>query len=343
MVKEVAGKRAEKEKKKKKKEQEDPTATMSVVDHLRELRDRLIFSIIAIAVGAVVCFIFFEPIITLMIEPYRDATTTPLLKNGKDLIFTSPLEAFTTRIKVAAYGGFVIASPVVFFHLWRFITPGLEAKEKKYAYPFVVASVILFIGGSGLAVITFPKALNFLLKAGGENLDPLLSAGSYLTLVFLMVISFGVAFEFPIVMMFLLLARVVTTRTLRKIRKYTFLGLVVFCAIITFPKALNFLLHAGGENLDPLLSAGSYLTLVFLMVISFGVAFEFPIVMMFLLLARVVTTRTLRKIRKYTFLGLVVFCAVITPSQDPITLFAMALPMYFLYEGTIIIGRILKR
>ena len=264
MVKEVADKRAEKGKKKKKKEELDPTATMSVVDHLRELRDRLIFSIIAIAVGAVICFIFFEPIITLMIEPYRDATTTKLLPNGKDLIFTSPLEAFTTRIKVAAYGGFVVASPVVFFHLWRFITPGLNPKEKKYAYPFVIASVILFVGGSGLAIITFPKALNFLL-------------------------------------------------------------------------------HAGGENLDPLLSAGSYLTLVFLMVISFGVAFEFPIVMMFLLLARVVTTRTLRKVRKYTFLGLVVFCAVITPSQDPITLFAMALPMYFLYEGTIIIGRILKR
>jgi sec-independent protein translocase protein TatC len=264
VVKEVADERAEKEKKKKKKEKIDPAATMSVVDHLRELRDRLIFSIIAIAVGAVICFIFFDQIITLMIEPYRDATATKLLPNGKDLIFTGPLEAFTTRIKVAAYGGFVIASPVVFFHLWRFITPGLSAKEKKYAYPFTIASVILFVGGSGLAIITFPKALNFLLKAGGENLDPLLSAGSYLTLVFLMVISFGVAFEFPIVMMFLLLARVVTTRTLRKVRKYTFLGLVIFCAIIT-------------------------------------------------------------------------------PSQDPITLFAMALPMYFLYEGTIIIGRILKR
>jgi sec-independent protein translocase protein TatC len=266
VVKEVADKRAEKEKKKKKKKEKvDATATMSVVDHLRELRDRLVFSIIAIAVGAVICFIFFEPIITLMIEPYRDATIQlPDFPNGKDLIFTSPLEAFTTRIKVAAYGGFVVASPVVFFHLWRFITPGLNPKEKKYAYPFVIASVILFVGGSALAIITFPKALNFLI-------------------------------------------------------------------------------HAGGENLDPLLSAGSYLTLVFLMVISFGVAFEFPIVMMFLLLARVLSTRQLRKVRKFTFLGLVVFCAVITPSQDPITLFAMAIPMYFLYEGTIIIGRILKR
>ena len=260
----MAWKLAERRAEKKNEKKGDPTGTMSVVDHLRELRDRLVFSLIAIALGAMICFIFFEQILDLMIQPYRDATVTPLLPNGKDLIFTHPLEAFTTRVKVAVYGGFVIASPVVFFHLWRFITPGLHSNEKKYAIPFVTASVILFVGGSGLAIITFPKALDFLL-------------------------------------------------------------------------------HVGGENLESLLSAGSYITLFFLMVLAFGVSFEFPIVMMFLLLARVLSTRQLRKVRKFTFLGLVVFCAVITPSQDPITLFAMAIPMYFLYEGTIIIGRILKR
>jgi sec-independent protein translocase protein TatC len=262
VVKEVADKRAEKPKKKK--EKVDPTAAMSVVDHLRELRDRLIWSIIAIAIGAVVCFIFFEPIIHLMVQPYRDATATRLLPQGKDLIFTSPLEAFATRIKVAAYGGFVVASPVVFFHLWRFITPGLNPKEKRYAIPFTVSSVILFVGGSMVAVITFPKALNFLLNVGGADFSPLLTGGSYITLVFLMILAFGVSFEFPIVMMFLLLARVVTTRTLRKVRKFTFLGLVIFAAVIT-------------------------------------------------------------------------------PSQDPISLFAMSIPMYLLYEVTILIGRILKR
>ena len=140
---------------------------MSVVEHLKELRDRVIWSLIAIAVGAVICFIFFELIIDLLVEPYRDATTSPQFPNGKPLIFTQPLEAFTTRIKVAAYGGFVVASPVVFFHLWRFITPGLHQNEKKYAIPFVTASVILFMGGSGVAILTFPKALNFLLNVGG--------------------------------------------------------------------------------------------------------------------------------------------------------------------------------
>jgi len=255
----IAERRAEK-----KKEKRDPAGAMSVVDHLKELRDRLVWSLLAIAIGAVVCFIFFEPIIRLMVEPYRDATVSPAFPNGKGLIFTAPLEAFATRIKVAVYGGFVVASPVVFFHLWRFITPGLHANEKKYAIPFVTASVLLFVGGSGVAVITFPKALNFLLNVGGGDLDPLLSAGSYITLVFLMILAFGVSFEFPIVIMFLLLARVLNTQQLRKARKFTFLGLVIFCAVIT-------------------------------------------------------------------------------PSQDPISLFAMAIPMYLLFEGSIILGRILKR
>src|SRR5205807_7514247 len=114
-------------------------------------------------------------------------------------------------------------------------------------------------------------------------------------------------------------------------------------AVITFPKALQFLLSVGGKDLTPFITANSYLTLVFLMVLAFGVSFEFPILMMFLLLARVVHTSQLRKVRKYAFLGIVVFAAVITPSQDPISLFAMAIPMYLLYEASIIIGRILKR
>jgi sec-independent protein translocase protein TatC len=114
-------------------------------------------------------------------------------------------------------------------------------------------------------------------------------------------------------------------------------------AVITLPKALQFLLGIGGHNLQPLLTAGSYLTLVFLMILAFGVSFEFPILVVFLLLARVINTAQLRKVRKYTFLGIVIFAAVITPSQDPFSLFAMAIPMYVLYEAAILIGRLLRR
>ena len=247
----MARKAAEKEKK------ADPTGTMSVVDHLRELRDRIIWSLIAIAVGATLVFIFFGPIVHFLITPYKNQT-------GKGLIYTGVIEGFMVRIKVAAYGGLIVASPVVFFHLWRFITPGLNPKEKRYAVPFVVSAIVLFLGGTVVAAFTLPPALKFLLAVGGNDLQPFITANSYLTLIFLMALAFGVSFEFPILMMFLLLARVVHTRQLRKVRKYAFLGIVVFAAVIT-------------------------------------------------------------------------------PSQDPISLFAMAIPMYLLYEISIILGRILKR
>ena len=233
-------------------------ASMTVVQHLTELRDRIFYVLIAVAVGAVICFALFDRIIGFMVEPYKDIT------GQEGLIFTQPLEAFLTRMKVAAYGGLVVASPVVFWNLWRFITPGLYAKEKRYAIPFVVSSVVLFVGGAVLSLLTFPRALEFLMGVGGDNLRPLLSAGSYLSLVFLMAVSFGFAFEFPILVVFLLLARILTTAQLRSWRRYAFLAIVVIAAVVT-------------------------------------------------------------------------------PSQDPITLFALALPMYLLYEGAIVVGRFTKR
>ena len=241
----------------KEKRKTGPDGTMSVVDHLRELRDRIIWSLIAVAVGSTLVFIFFGPIVHLLMAPYKSQT-------HQALIYTGVIEGFMIRIKVAAYGGLVVASPVVFFHLWRYITPGLNPNEKRYAVPFVVSAIVLFLGGTVVAAFTLPPALKFLLAVGGNDLHPLITANSYLTLIFLMALAFGVSFEFPILMMFLLLARIVHTSQLRKVRKYAFLGIVVFAAVIT-------------------------------------------------------------------------------PSQDPISLFAMAIPMYLLYEASIIIGRILKR
>ena len=233
-------------------------ASMTVVQHLTELRDRIFYSLIAVTLGAAVCFMAFDWITGFLVDPYKELT------GEKGLIFTQPLEAFMTRIKVSAYCGLVLASPVVFWHLWRFITPGLYPKEKRYAIPFVASSFVLFAGGAILALLTFPRALEFLIGVGGDNLRPLLSAGGYLSLVFLMAVSFGFAFEFPILVVFLLLARIITTAQLRHWRRIAFLVIVIIAAVVT-------------------------------------------------------------------------------PSQDPITLFALALPMYFLYEGAILVGRFMKR
>ena len=153
---------------------------------------------------------------------------------------------------------------MVLWELWRFVTPGLHKREKKYAIPFILSSIVLF------------------------------SFGGYL-------------------------------------------------AMLILPKALSWLLHAGGSELTPLLTADRYLTLVALMIVAFGLAFEFPVVLMFLLLARVITTKSLRKRRRWAIVGIFAFAAIITPSQDPYSLFFMAIPMCVFYEGCIVIGRILKR
>jgi sec-independent protein translocase protein TatC len=237
-----------------------PDGRMTVVEHLAELRQRLIISLIAVALGGVICFVFAPQIINFLIQFYKDSTAdTP-----NKLIFTEPLDAFATRLKIATYGGIVLAMPVWLWELWRFITPGLNPTEKRYAIPFIFASIFLFACGAAVAFLTLQPALNFLLKIGGSDLQPLLTADKYISLVALMVVAFGISFEFPVVLVFLLIARVITPAQLSHWRRW---------AIVL----------------------------------------------------------------------IVTFAAVITPSQDPYSLFAMAIPMYLFYEASILIGKLLKR
>ena len=149
------------------------------------------------------------------------------------MIFTGPLDAFATRLKIATYGGIVLALPVWLWQLWRFITPGLHPTEKKYAVPFVLASIFLFACGAVVAFLTLEPALNFLLNIGGSDLQPLLTADKYMSMVSLMIVAFGLSFEFPVILVFLLLAGVVTTPQLRHWRRYAAIAIVVFAAVIT--------------------------------------------------------------------------------------------------------------
>ncbi|MDQ1533778.1 MAG: sec-independent protein translocase protein TatC, partial [Actinomycetota bacterium] len=183
---------------------------------------------------------------------------------GCDLVATDPLAPFILRLKVSTYAGLVISLPVVLWQLWRFITPGLNPKEKRYAIPFILSSIVLFAMGGVVAWLTFPKALDFLIKIGGGD-------------------------------------------------------------IATF------------------FTADKYVTFISLMIVAFGASFEFPVVLVFLMLAGVLKTSTLRKYRRHAIVGITAFAAVITPSQDPYSLFFMAAPMYLFYEGSILIGRMLKR
>src|SRR3954469_7208994 len=197
---------------------------MTVVEHLSELRYRLMVSIAAVAVGAIFCFIFASPIIGWFLDFYRNATDG----RRNAFIFTGPIDAFATRIKVATYGGIVLATPVWLWELWRFITPGLNPKEKRYAVPFLISSILLFALGGVVALLTLQPALNFLLNAGGSELQPLLTADKFLSLVSLMIVAFGIAFEFPVVLTFLLIARVISTRQLRHWRRWAIVGIFAF-------------------------------------------------------------------------------------------------------------------
>jgi sec-independent protein translocase protein TatC len=233
---------------------------MTVVEHLGELRTRLVVSLIAVAVGGIVCFVFAPDIISWLVTFYKDSTPDAPNK----LIFIGPLDAFGTRLKIATYGGIVLAAPVWLWELWRFITPGLNPTEKRYAVPFLFASLFLFACGAVVALLTLEPALHFLLSIGGSDLQPLLTADKYISLVSLMIVAFGISFEFPVVLVFLLIARVLTTEQLGQWRRYAAVLIVTFAALIT-------------------------------------------------------------------------------PSQDPYSLFAMAIPMYLFYEASILIGKVLKR
>lgn len=242
-------------------QESNPEGRMTVFEHLGELRRRLMISIVAVVVAGTVVFILAPEIISWLIQFYNDSAPkgTP-----NKFIFTGPLDAFATRLKIATYGGIVLALPVWLWQLWRFITPGLTRNEKKYAIPFVISSIVLFVMGGIVALLTLEPALKFLLNIGGSDLQPLLTADKYISLVSLMILAFGLSFEFPVILVFLLIARVLTTAQLRHWRRYA--------AVI-----------------------------------------------------------------------IVAFAAIITPSQDPYSLFAMAVPMYIFYEASILIGRFLKR
>lgn len=241
------------------------TAThMTMVQHLAELRTRLIVSLAAFLVLSILAFIFYDPIFGFIIEPLCALPAEKLGPQGCKLIQTTPMEGFQVRLKLTAMVGLILASPVWLYQLWAFIVPGLTKKERRYAIPFVVSSVSLFLVGATFAYLLLPTGLRVLISLGGSELTPFLRADGY----------------------------------------------------------INF---------------------VGLMLIAFGITFELPLVLLFLGLAGVVSVATLRKHRKAALVGIAALSAVVTPSQDPYTMLAMAVPLYLLYELTIVLLRFLTR
>ena len=214
---------------------------MTLLEHLSELRNRLIKSVITVSVGAAACWFLYRYILDFLLEPY--CLTFPVAERidsdlfgpdgGCNLFVTDPLEPFRVRLTVAGYAGLSLAMPVLLWQAWRFIAPGLYRHEKRYAVPFVTAGVLLFFTGAGLAYFSLPRALDFLVSIGGPDLVSLFSPKLYLGFVIKMMVAFGIAFQFPLLLIGLQAVGVVENRTLRRLRSYAVVGIVVLVAVIT--------------------------------------------------------------------------------------------------------------
>lgn len=236
----------------------DPDA-MTLIEHLGELRRRVIVCLVVFAIAVIAAYVLYGHILSFLQHPYCQ-----LQPHRCQLVVLAPLDGFSLRLDVAGYGGLLLSSPVLMWELWRFITPGLRANEKRYAIPFVAASVILF-----------------------------------------------------------------------------FLG--AFVAWLTFPHALGFLKSVGGSQLTIYYTAQKYLTLILLLMAIFGATFEFPVLLVALELAGVVTPQRLSHFRRWAIVIIVAVAAIVTPSSDPFSMLALALPMLLFYELAIVVGRIAKR
>jgi len=233
--------------------------SMTLTEHLGELRRRVLISAAAFLVMGVVSFVAYPWILDFLKHPYCEVAPTHC-----GFYVTGPLDPLALRVKIAAYGGLFLASPVWLWELWRFVTPGLNPKEKRYAVPFIVATISLFTLGAAVAFLIFPHALQWLNNIGGPSLT---------------------------------------------------------------------------QILDP----NKYLSLIILLMVAFGVTFEFPVLLVSLELAGVLSPQQLSSWRRWAIIGIVVLAGVITPSSDPFSMLAMAVPLYIFYEVSIIIGRIIRR
>jgi sec-independent protein translocase protein TatC len=201
---------------------------MTLVEHLGELRRRVMIMAVVYCVCFVVAFIFYNHMLSALQRPYCEAN-----HGNCSLYVTSPLDGLSLRIKLAAFGGLLLASPVILWQLWRFITPALRKTEKRYIIPFVVSSVVLFLAGCAMAYYLFPHALRFLDAIGGPSLRQIYNPNQYLSLILLMMFLFGLTFEMPVVLVALQLAGIVSSTRLLAWWRWAIIGITLIAAIFT--------------------------------------------------------------------------------------------------------------
>jgi sec-independent protein translocase protein TatC len=212
---------------------------MPFMEHLGELRVRIMRALYGLLAGTAIALPFSERIV--------DWLARPVTRLGYELVFTAPAEAFWVQMKVGLIAGVFISSPVILWQVWAFIAPGLHEHEKKYAAPFVLIGSLMFIlGGAFSLFVVTPYALNFLLGYARPGLKPMITVQNHIDFLLKFTLAFGAVFELPLALTLLARMGVVSARMLARNRKYAILGAFVAGAILTpTPDAFNQTLMAG--------------------------------------------------------------------------------------------------
>ena len=216
-----------------------------LLDHLLELRSRLLRCIAALAVTFCVCLYFADDIFGFLVRPLTEAFPAG---QGK-LVYTKLYEAFFVELKVALFAAFFVSFPIIANQLWAFVAPGLYAKEKRAFLPFLIATPVLFVAGAALAYyVVMPTAFRWFLgfegTRGGLKLEALPGTGDYLALVMQFILAFGISFLMPVLLMLLNRAGIVTRAQLAGARRYVIVGIVALAAVITPPDVISQLMLA---------------------------------------------------------------------------------------------------
>jgi len=204
---------------------------MSFLEHLEELRRRIIYSIIAVVVGFFACWSYADNIFALMQRPIMEA----LHRNGmaEKLVYLSPTEPFNLYLKIGALAGLFVVSPFVLYQVWLFISPGLYRNEKRYVFPFMFSTVGLFVAGGLFGYkLVYPAALDFLIGYG-KQFQPMITIHEYTDLFLTVILGLGVVFELPILVFFLALMGVVSAGWMWRNVRYSILVIFIIAAIIT--------------------------------------------------------------------------------------------------------------